>query len=74
VVRVRRNQAIREGDPVYVIDPDLCTECIGFFAEPQCVAACPVDCIVQHPEFKEDQEALLAKFRRLHPDREPVHA
>lgn len=66
------NQAISEGDPVYVINPDLCTECVGFFADPQCVAACPVDCIVPHPEFKEDHEALLAKFKRLHPEKEPA--
>jgi len=64
------NQAISEGDPVYVINLDLCTECVGFFADPQCVIACPVDCIVPH--VREDQEALLAKFKRLHPDKQPV--
>jgi hypothetical protein len=36
------------------------------------VAVCPVDCIVPHPDVREDQEALLAKFRRIHPDKEPV--
>jgi len=25
------NGAISEGDPIYVIDPELCTECVGFF-------------------------------------------
>jgi ferredoxin len=31
-----------------VIDPKKCTECIGYFDEPQCVAVCPVDntCVV----------------------------
>ena len=24
------NNAISQGDPVYVIDPKLCTECVGF--------------------------------------------
>jgi len=38
--------AISEGD-IYVIDPDKCVECEGHFDEPQCVAVCPVDCIVQ---------------------------
>jgi ferredoxin len=66
------NQAIIEGDPVYLINPELCTECVGFFAEPQCVAACPVDCIVPHPEVKEDHQALLAKFKRLYPEKEPA--
>ena len=66
------NQAISEGDPVYVINADLCTECVGFFAEAQCVAVCPVDCIVPHPEIKEDRDALLAKFKRLNPEKEPV--
>ena len=30
----------------YRIDAGRCTECIGHFDEPQCVAACPVDCIL----------------------------
>ena len=25
------NDAISEGDDIYVIDPDLCTECVGFY-------------------------------------------
>ena len=37
------NEAISEGDDIYVIDPDLCTECVGHFDEPQCVVICPVD-------------------------------
>ena len=41
------NDAISEGDPIYVINPDLCTECEGFHDEPQCVAVCPVDCCVK---------------------------
>lgn len=40
------NDAISEGDDIYVIDPDLCTECVGHFDEPQCVVICPVDCIL----------------------------
>jgi ferredoxin len=41
------NDAISEGDPIYTIDPELCTECEGHFDEPQCVAVCPVDCCVK---------------------------
>jgi ferredoxin len=40
------NQAISQGDEYYVIDPALCTECIGHFDEPQCQVVCPVDCIL----------------------------
>jgi ferredoxin len=31
---------------IFVIDPDLCTDCEGFFDESQCVAVCPVDACV----------------------------
>jgi len=61
------NQAIGEGDPVYVIEPEKCTECVGFYDEPQCVAACPVECIVPDPARQESAEELLAKKARLHP-------
>lgn len=66
------NQAISEGESVYVINPELCTECVGFFAETQCVGVCPTDCIQQNPEVTEDRDTLLAKFTRQHPDKEPV--
>ena len=60
------NEAISEDDPIYVIDPDLCTECVGFFDEPQCVAVCPVDAIVPNPDYRETKEQLLAKKKRIH--------
>lgn len=66
------NQAISEGESVYVIKADLCTECVGHFAESQCVAVCPVGCVVPNAEMKEDRNALLGKFKRLHPDKQPV--
>lgn len=59
------NQAIYQGALVYEIDPALCTECVGHFDKPQCVAVCPVDCIPKDPEHPETQEELLAKYRRL---------
>ncbi len=37
------NQAIVEKNGTFLIKPEKCTECIGHFDEPQCVAACPVD-------------------------------
>lgn len=59
------NQAISEGDPVYVIDPDKCTECVGFYDEPQCIAVCPIECIVPDPAHQEGRDDLLAKKERL---------
>lgn len=41
------NDAISQGDITFVIDPKLCSECVGYYDEPQCVAVCPVDSIVQ---------------------------
>ena len=59
------NDAISQGDSIYVIDPSLCTECVGHFDEPQCVDVCPVDCIPVNPDHVESKEELQAKFERL---------
>ena len=42
------NEAISEQGNTFVIDPAKCTECLGHFDVPQCVAICPVDktCII----------------------------
>ncbi len=66
------NEAISQGAEYFEIDPEKCTECVGFYDEPQCIAVCPVDCIVPNPDYKETKEELLEKFKRLHPDKEPV--
>ena len=60
------NEAISEGDPIFVINPNLCTECVGFYDEPQCVAVCPVDAIIQDPDHVESKEELLEKKKRIH--------
>ena len=50
------NEAISEGDPIYVIDAFKCTECVGAHDEPQCQLVCPVDeCIVPNPDFVESK-------------------
>ena len=54
-------EAITEGDPIYIIDAEKCTECVGFFDESQCVAVCPVDCCVPDPNHEESKEELLEK-------------
>src|SRR3546814_3419150 len=50
------NQAISQGETIYVIDPARCTECVGHFDEPQCVVVCPVECIDPDPDYPEDRE------------------
>ena len=59
-------EAISVGEIVYVIDPLRCTECVGAEDEPQCVLACPADCIVPNPDFAESKEELLEKYTQLH--------
>jgi ferredoxin len=62
------NNAISQGDPVYVIDPLLCTECVGFHDYEACAAVCPVDCCVTDPNNVETEEVLIARARALHQD------
>ena len=59
------NQAISQGETVYVINPALCTECVGHYDEPQCVVVCPVECIELDPDHVETEDQLLAKLRQL---------
>ncbi len=44
------NDAITEGDEIFVIDPEKCTECVGDFDTQQCADVCPVDCCVPDPD------------------------
>lgn len=60
------NSAIKQGDPIYVIDPLLCTECVGFHDYEACAAVCPVDCCVPDPNNVESEEVLIARARELH--------
>lgn len=43
-------EAISEGDEIYIIDPKVCIECVGYFDESQCVEVCPVECCVPDPD------------------------
>ena len=47
------NKAITAGNPMYVIDPLKCTECVGAEDEPQCKLVCPANCIVPNPDWNE---------------------
>lgn len=63
------NEAISEGDEIYVIDPKLCTECVGFHEYEACQAVCPVECCLPNPEIREDEAVLIARARELHKDK-----
>lgn len=60
------NSAISQGEEIYVINPDLCTECVGFYSEPQCVIVCPVEAIIPDPGHRESKEELLNKKKKIH--------
>ncbi|WP_124948758.1 YfhL family 4Fe-4S dicluster ferredoxin [Sulfuriferula thiophila] len=57
------NEAIYQGDSIYEIDPNKCTECVGHYDAPQCVEVCPVDCIPLGIE--ETQEQLMDRYLQL---------
>jgi ferredoxin len=59
------NTAIYQGEQVYEISPDNCTECVGHFSEPQCVAVCPVNCIIKNVDHAETEEQLMVKYKKL---------
>ena len=56
------NNAISQGEEIYVIDPNLCTQCIGHYDEPQCQQVCPVDCIPLDPAHPESEDELKQKY------------
>lgn len=59
------NDAIYQGEIIYVIEPDKCTECVGHYDTPQCVEVCPVDCIPLDPEHVESKDELWEKYAGL---------
>jgi Pyruvate/2-oxoacid:ferredoxin oxidoreductase delta subunit len=62
------NNAITQGEELYVIDPLLCTECVGFHDYEACAAVCPVDCCVTDPNNVESETALIERARAIHQD------
>ena len=59
------NDAIYQGEEIYEIDPDKCTECVGHYDEPQCQQVCPVDCIPLDEDHEESKEQLIIKYENL---------
>jgi ferredoxin len=64
------NEAITEGEDIYIIDPALCTECVGHFDEEQCQAVCPVDCCLPDPNHEETEDVLFDRAKELHPEKD----
>jgi ferredoxin len=58
-------EAIEEGDPIYVVDPDRCTECVNDYDEPICISVCPVDCFVSDPDNVESVAELKFKYEKI---------
>lgn len=63
------NSAISSGPDIFEIKADACTECVGFHGKPQCAAVCPVDACVTDPGHVETEDALIAKLKTLHPNK-----
>ena len=59
------NGAIYQGQEIYEIDSNLCTECVGHFNTPQCQEVCPVDCIPFNPDVVETKEQLHEKYLKI---------
>jgi len=59
------NEAIYQGQDIYEINPDLCTECVGHFDAPQCVEVCPINCIPLNPDMVESKEQLMQKYIQI---------
>lgn len=60
------NEAIEMGAEIYEIHSDKCTECVGHYDTPSCVAVCPVECILPDPSHKETLDQLAEKFANMH--------
>jgi len=61
------NEAISEGETVYVINPDRCTECVGAHDSSKCAEICPVDACIPDEDHAESHEQLMEKYKKLHP-------
>ena len=66
------NQAIKEGESLFVVNPDRCTECVGSYKSSRCAEVCPVDACHPDPKHPEAKEQLLKKWQGLHPGKQPA--
>ncbi|MDM8569218.1 YfhL family 4Fe-4S dicluster ferredoxin [Thiotrichales bacterium HSG1] len=59
------NEAISQGEEIYIIASELCTECVGHYDLSQCIEVCPVDCILTDPNNEESNEKLMEKYHQI---------
>ena len=59
------NEAISQGEEIYEIDLNKCTDCVGHFVTRQGVEVCAVDCIPKDESNKESTDQLWAKYTNL---------
>ena len=57
------NQAIAEGETIYKIDSNKCTECVGAHESSKCAEVCPVESCIPDPAHKEAKPQLLEKWK-----------
>ncbi len=57
--------AISLGEEIFVINPDTCTECVGFHDTQQCAMACPVDCCLPDPDRRETEDVLFVRAKEV---------
>jgi ferredoxin len=62
------NGAISMGPETFVIDPELCSECVGFSGQQMCALACPPEVCIQDSDRIESEDVLFARARKLHPE------
>ena len=58
------NHASSATEYLYVIDPDLCTECVGFHDREQCQSVCRVVCCLPDPEIRVSESELIEPFQK----------
>ena len=68
-----KNEAVSEGEVIYVVDADRCTECVGNHESPKCAEVCPADACIPDPDHVESKEQLLEKWYSLHPGEAPAY-
>ena len=60
------NEAIVMGEAIYEIVIDRCTECVGYYDEPQCQKVCPIArCVIPDPDCIETTDQLQNKLIAL---------
>jgi Fe-S-cluster-containing hydrogenase component 2 len=66
--RMCPSDGISKGSETFVIDPELCTECVGFNHTQQCARVCPIEACVIDPNNAETEAVLFERAVKIHSD------